>query len=66
MKILTKKDSEKIAAALLQMQDIVDGNAVQSKVYEVIVSGIRDIAKATGQQTEYIYALGVTNRVTRI
>ena len=66
MKILTKKDSEKIAAALLQMQDIVDGNAVQSKVYEVIVSGIRDIAKATGQQTEHIYALGVTNRVTRI
>lgn len=63
MKILTKKESDRIAAALLQMQDVIDRFAMHPDIYETLTAGIRDIAKAAGKDTEFGYAVGVTKRV---
>lgn len=63
MKILTKSDSKRIAAALLQMQDALDRESTVNIIYDVMVSAMRDIAKTAGPQAEYEFALGVTNRL---
>lgn len=63
MKILTKKESERIAVALLQMQDALDYGGTVCSIYDIMTASIRDIAKACGNETEYKYTLGVTDRV---
>lgn len=63
MKVLTKKESDRIAAALLQMQDILDRHAIRPEIYVSLTAGIRDIAKAAGKDTEFKYAKGITSRV---
>lgn len=63
MKVLTKKESDKIAASLLQMQDILDRHSIRPEIYASLTAGIRDIAKAAGRETEFSYTRGITNRV---
>lgn len=63
MKILTKKESKKIAASLLQMQDVLDRYAIPREIYGALTAGIRDIAKASGRDAEFSYTSGITNRV---
>lgn len=64
MRILTKKDEEKMAIVLLQMQDLLEerrGYNVNS-VYDVMTSGLRDIAKIAGAATYSSYAIGMLDR----
>lgn len=63
MKVLTKRESGQIAASLLQMQDVLDRNAIRPEIYARLTAGIRDIAKATGKDTEFAYSRGITSRV---
>ncbi len=63
MKVLTKKEAVSIGVALLHMQDVIDRNALTRQVYDELSSCIRDIARAAGKDTEFRYALGVTDRI---
>lgn len=64
MRILTKKDEEKMAIILLQMQDLLEnkrGHNVNS-VYDVMTSGLRDIARIAGTAAYSSYAIGLLER----
>lgn len=63
MKILTRKESGQIAASLLQMQDVLDRNAIRPEIYACLTAGIRDVVRAAGKDAEFAYSRGITNRV---